>query len=196
VTFEDVFAVGAVQSTINNSISEILDITPLQQGQLYRLLVKSQTVMGFSSEMELLGRPVGPPAKPRDFTFQINPFNLTNATGNRYGMVTWREPLDTGLGVECSPSASWTACGKYPLKVVAYNLRRVLEEGVEAAIPLDGSESTSKGLNVSLERIIYKFKVNARNQQQSVLGNFSAVGGDAETTTHEGTALSLSLVCV
>ncbi len=193
MTFEDVFAVGAVQSTI--SISETLDITPLRQGQLYRLLVKSQTVMGFSSEMELLGRPVGPPAKPRDFTFQINPFNLTNGTGNRYGMVSWREPLDTGLGVPCDSSASWTACGKYPLKVVAYNLRRVFElEGVEAVIPLDGSERTSTGLNVSLERSKYKFKVNARNQQQSVLGNFSAVGGDAETTTFTGTALSL--VCV
>jgi hypothetical protein len=126
VVFEDVFAVGAVQSTINNTISEILDITPLQQGQLYRLFVKSQTVMGFSSEMELLGRPVGPAVKPHDFTFQIMD-------------CLWEVPV---------------------------------LEGEEEEIPLDGSESTSKGLNVSFERSYYNFKVNVRNQQQSVLGNF------------------------
>jgi hypothetical protein len=37
-------------------------------------------------------------------------------------------------------------------------------EGEEEEIPLDGSESTSKGLNVSLERRYYKFKLNVRNQ--------------------------------
>ena len=106
--------------------------------------------MGFSSEMELLGRPVGPAVKPHDFTFQIMD-------------CLWEVPV---------------------------------LEGEEEEIPLDGSESTSKGLNVSFERSYYNFKVNVRNQQQSVLGNFSVVDGDTETTTLKDTVLSLSRVSV
>ena len=174
-------AVTVVRDVSDESIS-----LPVLQGQLYEFSVRSNNTMGFTQEPSvLLGRAVGPPQQPRDFTFQINPLNLTNAMGNRIGYLVWKEPLDTGLGVTCGPDTQWTWCSanQYPLKIVRYRLRRVdVDTGVEQDLSLV-QPSTEKFIDVTYEAQYYMFKVKAGNKQQEIVGNFSEDGPDAVSST-------------
>jgi hypothetical protein len=165
------------------------------QGQLYEITVRSNNTMGYTQEPKmLLARAVGPPQQPRHFTFQINPNNLTNAMGNRVGYLAWQPPSDTGLGQPCGVAAQWAYCeeGQYPLRVVRYQLRRV-DTGTgaetETELPLE-QPSTERSVEVNYERTFYKFRVRAANQQEGILGNFSGLGPDAESTSHENGLLS------
>lgn len=176
---------GAV--TLVEVVSQEAISLSVLQGQLYEITVRSNNSMGFSQEPRiLLARAVGPPQQPRDFTFQINPLNYTNAMGNRVGYLSWQPPLDTGLGEPCGDAAQWAFCSpdQYPLRVVRYELRKVVTDtGTEEPgppLPLQ-QPSTEKFVEVDYERSYYKFRVRAGNQQQELLGNFSEFGPVADT---------------
>jgi len=174
-------------------------VAEVLQGQLYQFRIKVNNSMGFSDEETLLGRAVGPPQKPGDLTFTINPFNLTNATGNRNGSLSWNEPLDTGLGVQCGPDTRWTSCQQYPLIVDRYNLTRVFGPNAVPADTLKNLQlavqpSTEKQIDVSYEKGVkhyYKFRVAAGNQQDAILGNFSALGNFSDTSQSACGVLSI-----
>ena len=186
---------GAGDATFQTSTLNY-PLTGLYQGQLYTLLVRSQNEMGSSQAVSLLGRPVSAPEAPRDVAFLINPLNLTNGTGNRIGLVTWSPPLDTGLGVSCAGSEEWTRCGDYPLEVDRYRLAwldcqslpcsaKDIVAGASDSRPwayrtLSG-DTTTLQVNVSFAEEMYKFQVQAGNNQSSSLGSFSELGPNAST---------------
>mmetsp|Transcript_49411 Transcript_49411/g.72480 ORF Transcript_49411/g.72480 Transcript_49411/m.72480 type:complete len:922 (-) Transcript_49411:1602-4367(-) len=184
---------GAVTKEVSVTSERV--VVQVLQGQLYQFRIKVNNSMGFSEERTLLGRAVSPPQNPRNLTFQINPFNLTNATGNRNGSLSWNEPFDTGLGVRCGPSTRWTSCQQYPLLVNRYKLRRVYGPGAEppsTSVNLDLAvqPSNEKQINVSYDKQYYKFRVAAGNQQEAVLGNFSALGQEEDTTQNPNGVLA------
>lgn len=172
---------GAVMKVRNVKMEGIV-LQNLKQGQLYRFIVQVSNTMGISptQDRELMGRPVGLPQQPLDLKFQINPFNLTNATGNRNGSLTWREPLDTGLGVPCDANSMWTSCAQYPLVVDRYQVK-TMDGSVKQPVALSPQNSTAEQINVEFDTKYYKFMVSAGNRQGDVLGRYSSVGPYADT---------------
>jgi len=174
---------GAVE--LGSSVRNEGIVMKVLQGQLYKFNVVVNNSMGFSSTETLLGRAVGPPKEPRDLAFRINPFNLTNATGNRNGSLSWQEPFDPGLGVPCGPTTLWTGCREYPLRVDRYRLKRVYGPtagNMLVDMQLAEQPSFEKQVDVAFETGYYKFAVAAGNKQDEVVGNFSALGREAVTS--------------
>jgi hypothetical protein len=169
-------SVPAGAAVLVQSVTTTRVVMNVLLGQLYQFRVVVNTSMGFSKEVpqdKLLARAVRAPDKPRQVTFVINPANITNATGNRNGSLSWLDPLDTGLGVACGADTQWTGCQDYPLRINRYRVERFTDSSLSL---LPANFSNEIRIPVVYARALYKFQVAAGNLQESVVGSFSQIG--------------------
>jgi hypothetical protein len=177
----------------NSTIKENISISGLETGRLYNFTVKVRnSIDAESQEVWILGRPIDVPDEPRDFVFRINPLNLTNATGNRMGLLEWMEPENLGLGKSCESSQAFkvaSGCGLYPLLVDRYHLEQrnvdMAEDGW-TEVPLDNATTQETRhsrqyiqyrFNVTDQNDHYRFRIAATNKQAAALGSSSGAKG-------------------
>uniref|UniRef100_A0A7S4UB98 Fibronectin type-III domain-containing protein n=2 Tax=Guillardia theta TaxID=55529 RepID=A0A7S4UB98_GUITH len=166
-----------LNSTWLNFSAEVnLTESSLQIGILYNISLQVENEIGFSPVTSRYLRPATNPGVPDLFQAALNPNNLTNVSGNMFAVLSWKDPIDKGLGHPCL-SASYSPCYEYPIHIVNFSLSL----SGEPAVILDGATKTFDVI-FSANSLVSKLQntfLTAQNYQDDQLGYYSAYGKSA-----------------
>jgi len=105
---------------------------------------------------------VGEPGSVSNLALAINPGNSTELEGNSGGVLSWEEPLDTGVG------SAAVAAGISGVPIERYKVG-------EGGAVLQDDANTSVVVNLAFGAR-YLFQVSAKNLQSEAMGSFSSFG--------------------
>uniref|UniRef100_A0A7S0EE32 Fibronectin type-III domain-containing protein n=1 Tax=Hanusia phi TaxID=3032 RepID=A0A7S0EE32_9CRYP len=142
-------------------------------GILYNISLRVENEIGLSTATTRYLRPATNPSVPDSFQAALNPSDVTNVSGNMFAVLSWKDPIDKGLGLPCL-STSYSPCDEFPIHIVNYSLSLSGEPNVV----LDG---TTKSFDVifSADSLVSKLQdtsLAAQNYQEERFGYYSAYG--------------------